>query len=72
MIARINEIPFGRNCYTIKKSLGKNNIVNKKYFCPYLIYLENGYKMCLLQHVESCDDDFLEKDIKNCGINEDI
>jgi len=72
--SKLNEIPYGLYCYTIKEIVNDDRYgyrIRTK-LCPYFVYLDEGKKKCLLMNVDSDEDFLIDDQVKICGYNEDI
>jgi hypothetical protein len=70
--SKLNEIPYGLYCYTIKEVIydDKRGVRVKTNLCPYFVYLDEGKSKCLLMNVDSDEDFLVDDQVKICGYNE--
>ena len=72
--SKLNEIPYGLYCYTIKEIVEDKiyGVRIRTKLCPYYVYLDEGKKKCLLMNVDSDEDFLIDDQVKICGYNEDF
>jgi len=72
--SKLNDIPYGLYCYTIKEIVEDKiyGVRIRTKLCPYYVYLDEGKSKCLLMNVDSDEDFLIDDQVKICGYNEDF